>query len=94
MTSKERADKDEKLKQNWTARSYSLKSTCTARRTIFEKDARFLLQFIRTLKIVLYYIPSMNFLLFCSEINSVSRGVKYFTTYSVICFLAGTTFLF
>ena len=29
---------------------------------------------------IVYYIPSMNFLLFCSEINSISLGVKYFTS--------------
>ena len=30
--------------------------------------------------IYLYNIPSMNFLLFSSEINSVSLGIKYFTS--------------
>ena len=29
---------------------------------------------------ILYYIPSINFLLFCSEIVFISWGVKYFTS--------------
>ena len=30
--------------------------------------------------IAVYYKPSMKFLLFCSKINLVSSGVKYFTS--------------
>ena len=41
--------------------------------------------------IILYYLPGKNFLLFCSEMVSISLGVKFFT-YDVTTFVIAVTY--